>query len=145
MVSEMDVVKIATVRCVLSLILCISITYCQYHIYWHTHTHTHPPTHTHTHSPSQLLSISITIYLNHYLSQLQPSPSQLSLYATGFFYFAVTHLGSDVADLARVLRLSHLSQRFRGEADARRGPATPLGQRSYLGHVLPEASGVSIY
>lgn len=62
------------------------------------------------------------------------------LYATGWFYFALAYEKNNLGEIAALLQLAHAKQRFLGEGDTWIGnPAVPLPQRSFLGHLLPEA------
>ncbi|KAK9915634.1 hypothetical protein WJX75_001835 [Coccomyxa subellipsoidea] len=60
-----------------------------------------------------------------------------SLYQTGLFFFALAYCGSNLVEIGRLFKVAHLGQHFKGAAGFAAG--TPLGQRSFLGGLLPES------
>ena len=59
------------------------------------------------------------------------------LYLTGAFFFALAYAGSNLDEVARLLKAAHLRQAHRGPAELAVG--LPLAARSYLGALLPES------
>jgi len=66
---------------------------------------------------------------------LEDNPKLPSLYLTGFFFFVLMYMGSNVLPIARFLGESHAKQAFRGED--KENPAAAAN--SILGQMLPEA------
>ena len=61
------------------------------------------------------------------------------LYRTGAYYFALMYPGSNLVAISRLLRATHLKQGFLEAAKAVSIEHLTLGERSYLGTLLPEA------
>ncbi|KAK9809260.1 hypothetical protein WJX72_012293 [[Myrmecia] bisecta] len=59
------------------------------------------------------------------------------LYQTGLFFFALAYCGSNLAEIARLFKVSHLVQHFRGVGSG--ASAGALAARSFLGGLLPES------
>jgi DnaJ family protein C protein 13 len=57
------------------------------------------------------------------------------LHKTGLHFFALAYCGSNLRELARLLKVCHLA----GAAAAGVPPSVPLAQRSILGGLLPES------
>lgn len=57
------------------------------------------------------------------------------LYLTGLFFFALAYGGSNLTAIARLFKVTHLRQTFRGTLELQSG--LPLAQRSFLGQLLP--------
>jgi DnaJ family protein C protein 13 len=60
-----------------------------------------------------------------------------SLYHSGVFFFLLSYCGSNLVEVSRLFKASHLRQRFLGAAEA--GPGLPLSKKSFLGSLLPES------
>ena len=57
-----------------------------------------------------------------------------NLYCTGVFFFCLAYSGTDMLEVARFLKVSHLRQKFRGSLE---GKSSSLSSRSVLGDFLP--------
>eukprot|EP00890_Picochlorum_soloecismus_P001518 jgi/Picsp_1/2367/NSC_05830-R1_dnaj homolog subfamily c member 13 len=66
----------------------------------------------------------------------QNAEAMSQLYSTGIFFFVLLFSGSNLTEISKLLRVSHLKQRFRGANSDSRGT---LASNSVLGDFLPES------
>ncbi len=67
---------------------------------------------------------------------LEDNPRLPTLYLTGYFFFVLMYMGSNVLPVGRFLAMAHSKQSFRSEDQERR---TSAAANSILGQMLPDA------